>query len=34
MANAHPDVKCVADRIITDNDSCGVAALIDELLGP
>lgn len=32
MANAHPDVKRVARRLTADNDSCGVALLVDELL--
>lgn len=34
MANARPEVKQVADRLTKDNDSAGVAALIDELLQP
>jgi hypothetical protein len=33
MGNANPELRRVARRIVADNDSCGVAALIDELLG-
>jgi Cof subfamily protein (haloacid dehalogenase superfamily) len=32
MGNAHPEVKRAAQRETGDNDSCGVAALIDTLL--
>jgi hypothetical protein len=32
MKNAHPEVKRAAQRETDDNDSCGVAALIDALL--
>jgi len=32
MANAHPELKRVARRVTADNDACGVARLIDELL--
>ncbi|MFH1749144.1 MAG: Cof-type HAD-IIB family hydrolase [Planctomycetota bacterium] len=32
MGNAHPEAKRVADRLTADNDSDGVALLIDELL--
>lgn len=32
VANAHPDLKRVAGRTTADNDSDGVAVLIDELL--
>ena len=33
MANARPAVKTAADRVTAGNDDCGVAVLIDELLG-
>jgi len=32
VANARPDVRAVARRIVGGNDECGVAELIDELL--
>ena len=32
VANARPDVKTAANQVVADNDSCGVADLIDELL--
>ncbi len=33
VANARPSVHAVADRTTASNDECGVARLIDELLG-
>jgi hydroxymethylpyrimidine pyrophosphatase-like HAD family hydrolase len=33
VANARPAVQAVADRLTASNDACGVAKLIDELLG-
>jgi 5-amino-6-(5-phospho-D-ribitylamino)uracil phosphatase len=33
VANARPAVQAVADRLTASNDDCGVARLIDELLG-
>lgn len=32
VANAHADVRRAAERVVPDNDSAGVAVLIDELL--
>ena len=32
MGNAHPSVKAAADIVTTDNDSDGVALVIEKLL--
>ena len=31
MANAHPDVKAIADRITVDNDHHAIAAIVEDL---